>query len=266
MTPTYLDPARPRSRTSAVRLTLPREPDARSTPGGSASSAPAGPAAATPSWRRGLDARRQGHGRAGPGRRRAGLAPPDAPRARVARVPRTRCALDSGALGRPRVARRSSRRATASWYPPRSGGRRRSRRTSTTGCRPRSSSPVREAIFAYRPIDRVGQHRAAGLDVHLPSRATRRRPRTTRSSRCTSRRAAPKRLVLQTGTTHYAAYAQLQRGRHPADRRVVPAAPRRRSRSGSTRRPIQAPGHGSMRRCPTASTVREGADEPCTTC
>ena len=48
-----------------------------------------------------------------------------------------------------------SRRATGSWSPRPSAGRRRSRRTSTTGSRRRSQLASAEAIFAYRPIDVV---------------------------------------------------------------------------------------------------------------
>ena len=71
------------------------------------------------------------------------------------------------------------------------------------------------------------------------------------------RAGGPKRLVVQTGTTHYAAYAQYRDVVNAADRRLVLPLPRGAARSASTRPAAEA------RRSPTCrADGSDGADRP----
>ena len=109
-------------------------------------------------------------------------------------------------LRRDRRGRRSCRRARGSWSPPRSAGRPRSRRTSTTASRSPSSSRRAEAIFAYRPIDVVDRIAPRALMlIAVENDAT---TPEDHAYALYEKAGGPKRLVVQTGTTHYAAYAQ----------------------------------------------------------
>ena len=185
---------------------LPRRPDPRSTPrrlgvfgsggtgGGNAIMVAAG-----------LDARIRRSSAQVPVVGRPRLAAPDAPRARVAGVPRVR-------QGGPRAARRSPasrdwcRRATGSWCPPRSARPPPSRATWTTACPSGPAGARAEAIFAYRPIDVVERIAPRALMLIAVEHDA-----TTPEDHAYAmyeRATGPKRLVIQTGTTHYAAYAQ----------------------------------------------------------
>ena len=225
----------------------------RSTGPGSARSGPVAPAAATRSW--------PPASTTGSRRPSARCRSPTAATGSTGCVASTSGSSSSSGIAADRTERVRDRgrrswspRATGSWSRRPSARRRRSRATSTPGSRPRSQLASAEAIFAYRPDRRRRRIAPRAADDHL--RRTRRDDAGgPRATPCTSGPADPKRLVVQTGTTHYAAYAQYRDVvnplivdwfRAPPGRRRGPR-PRgagRRPRSCASSRPRRMTGDG----------------------
>ncbi len=125
---------------------------------------------------------------------------------------------------------RRPRPATASWSPPRDGIMvpTPERKTTTIKADVDQRVPAQvalasaEAIFAYRPIDVVDRIAPRALMfICVENDAT---TPEDHAYALYERAGGPKRLVVQTGTTHYARLRPVPGHRQPAHRRVVPSA------------------------------------------